>query len=316
MNKNGNINSGDLLWHLERVSMSGVNGKRIDNISIDIESGVTAVIGPSGSGKTSMLNLLVEYEKQDSGQITVADKAKPFFWVPQNLGLWPHMRVGEHLDAMTSRSDKEATAMMLERFEMMDKQNVYPSQLSQGEKSRLAMARALISSPSVLVMDEPLINIDPAKQLFFWDIVIEIAEKKGISLVYATHSPKHVVGTAANVICMNNAAIIYSGSVEELYHSPSSFELAEYLGDINWIEKDDSFLVPEKVETLFPLKLRPEQVTLKKNPNGHLKVLKSIFRGEITMSVIEDKVSGKRYELYHRPSTKPQNGEIVELILK
>ena len=310
------INEKEFLWKLKNISMTGVNGLRLDDLTLEINSGITALIGPSGSGKSSLLNIISEFEHPCKGSINKSDKVKSFFWVPPNHGLWPHMRVGEHLDAMTIEPIKDATDEMLARFEILEKKNAFPSQLSEGEKSRLAIARALIASPAVLVMDEPLINIDPAKQMLFWDKVVEMARECEISLIYATHSPKHVVGTADNVICMRDALVIYYGNVEELYHSPPNMELAEYLGDINWITEDDKIFLPEGAEPTFPLSLRPEQVVLKKNHKGKYKVIKSMFRGEITKTIIEDKDSDNSFELYHRPAFKPEAGGGVDLIFK
>jgi ABC-type Fe3+/spermidine/putrescine transport system ATPase subunit len=302
------------LWKLDRVSMRGSHGYRLEEVSLVIPEGITAVIGPSGAGKTSFLNILASFEKYDSGRIIRGDDSLSIFWVPQNNGLWSHLNVAEHLAVMMVKSDNSRIDKMLELFEMSHKKTAYPSQLSKGEQSRLAMARALIVPHDILIMDEPLSNIAPASEMMLWNRVLDVAEESSTSIIYATHSPKHVLGTAENVICLNNASIVYSGSVEVLYFSPSSHELGEYLGEINWFSEDVKIPIQALSGITLPAGVRPEQVRLKKYEGAPFKVINSVFRGEITETLLEDVKSGESLKLLHRSVKNFRSGESVDIV--
>ncbi len=304
------------LWQLDKVSMAGPQGDRLKNVSLCISSGITAVIGPSGAGKSSLLNLLVKFEQPDSGEIYQSEDAVPFFWVPQNHGLWQNLTVREHLLAMMETPQNSRIDKILEQFDIAHKDSAYPSHLSKGEQSRLAMARALVVPPRVLVMDEPLINLPPSRQMEYWNKVINIALENAVSLVYATHSPKYVIGSADCVVCVKDSEIFYSGSVEALYHSPESFELAEYLGDINWFTDENKIFIKALGDIQLPLGIRPEQVRLEQSSNGSFKVINSIFRGEMTETTLASVFSKKDIILLHRSAGVPENGELCEIVFE
>ena len=290
-----------MLWKLEKISLKGENKYRLNDLSLEIDFGITAVMGHSGAGKTSLLNILVDFEKPDSGKITQLIERKehplPLFWVPSNHGLWPHLNVEEHINAVKAApfSCKE----LLAKFAISDRKKAYPSQLSCGECSRLSIARALAANPAVLVMDEPLLNVDPARKLHFWDIIVDYAEKMNIAMVYVSHAPRYVIGFAENIICMANGSIDFSGSVDKLYHNPPSQERAKFLGEINWFTCEDSCFFPSEKR---PIALRPEQISIKKDSQSKLEVIHSRFMGEITETELKERVSGRSKIFFHRPA--------------
>ena len=303
------------LWRLDNVSMPGTHGDRLKELSLDIPKGITALIGPSGAGKSSLLNLLVDFEQAGTGTIHRSASSLSFYWVPQNNGLWPHMNVVEHLAAMSKRPDGGRIDEILEKFELSHKKTAYPSQLSKGEQARLAMARALVVPHDVLILDEPLSHLSPARELVLWDLVLTIAGEFSTSIVYSTHSPKHVLGSAEHVVCLKEGGVIYSGSVETLYHSPPSFELAEYLGEINWLTEKSNMSIQAPIGRTFPLGVRPECIKLTKCDDASFKVLSSLFRGEITETVLEDLKSGECIKLKHRSSVIPEIGDLLDVLI-
>ena len=304
-----------LLWKLKNISINGPQGARLKELSLELLSGKTAIIGPSGAGKSSLLNLLVEFETIDTGIIHISDDAVPFYWVPQNHGLWPNLNVKEHLRTMMQKPDNNRIDEIMRKFDISHKEQAYPAHLSKGEQSRLAMARALVVPPKVLIMDEPLINLPPSKQMHYWKVVTELAEKYSISLIYATHSPKYVIGTADRVICLKDSQLLYSGSVEKLYHSPGSFELAEYLGDINWFTEENKIFTQALSNISFPFGIRPEEILLKPASNGKLKVVRSIFRGDITETTLRLVADGEEISILHRTPISLKIGDFCTLIL-
>ena len=234
----------DYLWKLEGVELSGGgHAKRLHGIDMEICRGITAVVGHSGSGKTSLLNLLTGFEKPDKGivcnKIEKGDFTAKLFWSPHNGGLWPHLTVEEHIAAVRGKNTFEESSRLLELFELDDKKSRHPGELSRGECSRLSIARAIAADPAVLVFDEPLVNIDSSRRRKLWRMIIEEIKRKNKSLVYTTHSPSHVIGSADTVACISGGHVIYDGTVEKLYISPPSKELASYLGEINWLEKEE-----------------------------------------------------------------------------
>ena len=315
MKENKEQHNNTHLWELQNISMNGPQGARLKNLSLKLSKGITAIIGPSGAGKSSLLNLLVEFEKIDSGTINTFNAALPYYWVPQNHGLWANLNTREHLAAMMQKPDNKKIDEIMGKFEISHKAKAYPSHLSKGEQSRLAMARALIVPPKVLIMDEPLINLPPSKQMHYWNLLREMADKHSISLIYATHSPKYVIGSADHVICLKDGHLLYSGSVEKLYHFPTSFELAEYLGDINWFtEEDEIFINTQTTDLSFPFGIRPENLHLKLCSNGKFKIINSIFRGEVTETTIKAP-SGKEISLLHRAPFPLKSGAFCTIIL-
>lgn len=292
-----------MLWKLTNVCLKGEEHHRLKEVNLEIGSGTTAVMGHSGAGKTSLLNLLVEFEKPDQGtminEIQQENHALPLFWVPANLGLWPHLNVEEHLRSVMPDDSRDVDGI-LAKFAITDKKQSFPAQLSCGECSRLSMARALAADSAVLVMDEPLLNVDPARKLYFWDVIVDQAAELGIALVYVSHFPRYVTGCADNIVCMEDGRVEYCGAVEELYHRPVSRKLAEYLGEINWFEDDEKCFSDSK-------SLRPEQLTITLAPNGNFEIIRSRFMGEIAETELKDKSSGKTKILFHRPAGNDLN---------
>lgn len=199
----------DPLWTLDRVTLHGRGRPRLNDVTLTIHPGVTAVIGYSGAGKTSLLNVLVGFEKADQGRIvkppeqtgmSVPPKRLPLFGVPQNDGLWPHLTALEHLTAVAPvllpplrRGGAEnRTAYcdsLLAAFDLAHRADRRPDQLSQGERARLSVARAIASHAAVLVMDEPLAHVDPARLGNYWNVLSEHGRATDTSLTIATHSP-------------------------------------------------------------------------------------------------------------------------------
>jgi iron(III) transport system ATP-binding protein len=216
------------LWTLEDLAVRG----RLQPTSLRIEPGITAVMGNSGAGKTTLLNLLVGFEQADGGRLS----GKPsVFWVPQDRGLWPPLTAREHLMQVNPNADIDR---LLATFDLQSRADARPAELSQGEAARLSIARALAAQPDVLVMDEPLANIDESRARDYWRAIL--AETK--SLVYATHAPGSVIGDADRVICLRDGAVIYDGDVQTLYHQPPTAESASCLGPGNWFSPKDSQL--------------------------------------------------------------------------
>ena len=226
------------LWQLNSVNVRGRDRARLHDVSLTIEPGITAVIGASGAGKSSLLNLLVSFEKPTIGTVRSGienSEGLPVFWVPQNAGLWSHLDVADHLAVVSD--DKEKCEELLRAFDLDDKSNAFPDTLSAGERGRLSVARALASGADVLVMDEPLANVDPVRAEKYWRFIREHCQQT--SLVFATHSVDTVLREADHVVCLSDGVVKYAGCKDVLYDTPTSMELAELLGPANWFGQPD-----------------------------------------------------------------------------
>lgn len=285
------------LWQVNHATL----GTRLRDVSLSIPPGVTSVLGQSGAGKTSLLNLLVCFERPDKGEISSSlEKGShrlPLFWVPSDGGLWPHLTVAQHLTAV--QADKVDN--WLAEFDLTAQRDARPDTLSLGERSRLSVARALAADAAVLVMDEPLVHVDPTRVGQYWEIIRRQVASRGISLVFATHSPQAVLAEAQWVICLRDGQIIYEGSVEELYWRPATPELAGCLGEVNWLLPDEArlwLLRDEQTAKAF----RPEQILLQTDTSAPCVVESSRFQGSVAEVRLRHEPTGKIRQFFHRPS--------------
>ena len=286
----------EILWNLEQVCCYGNNHTiRLDRISTEIRTGITAVLGPSGAGKTSLLNLLVQFEQPDSGTIQKKIKRKnenniELYWIPQDYGLWPDLTVNEHLQLVNSTITDESRNNLMQQFGLSAHSHKLPGYLSKGEQARLAVARALAAEPAVLVMDEALVHVDQAVKTRIWDYVLNYVKKQNISLIFSTHNHQEVVADANNVICLKNGKISYAGTVEQLYDNPASPETAGFMGEFNWLDDKDIPLWTNN-QKMKPGCVRPENMQIKPDRDSALYIKKISFRSSIT-----------EIELLHQPT--------------
>lgn len=327
----------ETLWQLRSVSLfrgPGGSRPRLDDLTLNIEAGATAIMGCSGSGKTSLLNLLVGFEKPDRGQVRAtllsSDGRLPLFWVPPNEGLWPHLTVAEHLGHVipSGAEQQEQIGRLLEAFDLGGLIAALPGTLSAGERARLAVARALAARPRVLVMDEPLVHVDRLAARRYWQLVSAHAAETGTSLVFATHWPEVVVRGAPHVVYLKEGRALYDGPVEDLYWRPSTEELAFCLGDANWLRPEEAelWLGPaewgmlgrgpaesgvkcgcsrSRPQATQAIVLRPEQVQLIADANSPIQLRAARSSGTVAESQLVHEPSGQTRWFFHRPHPEP-----------
>lgn len=315
------LQSKALLWSLKDVSLKCASGIRLDQITLEIPQGVSAIMGYSGAGKTSLLNLLVNFEAPDQGTITRMQDGFPsesdldLFWVPHNLGLWPQYTVQDHLMLVHPGVDslQETVDELLTAFGLLQVRNQYPGQISQGEASRLSVARALASRAKVLVMDEPLVHVDQTHWSTYWNTIRNYCLKNNTSLVFSTHQPELVLREAAHVTCLDQGTVIYSGVVSDLYNAPPSYHAATYLGPVNDLALMKNLSEqPEKHDELNLV--RAEQVRLDKNEQSLWEVQSTTFSGSIEEVTLSHRESQTTQTFFHRPvRSELQRGDRVSI---
>lgn len=296
------------LWRIERALLPGHPRPRLDSVSLTIPAGVTAILGPSGAGKSSLLSVLTGFEQLQSGRLERCFEAPagrlPVFWTPPNDGLWPHLTVGDHLRTVAPQcfAENGKITELLSRFDLQDKTDTLPDHLSQGESARLALARALAADPAVLVLDEPLVHVDPARVRKYWDVVqAHRQERAPVSLVFSTHSAEAVIREAEYVVCLNEGRVVYSGSVRQLYSEPPSSDLAWSLGPVNWITAADAPTWLHQNAAAVDRGYRPERLTVAESAASPLVVQQSRSCGGFDELDLLDDKSGSRRRFYHRP---------------
>lgn len=281
----------DALWTLDRVSLGA---RRLREVSVEIPRGMTAVVGWSGAGKTSLLNVLVGFERPDRGVIAAPASVA---WSPQDGGLWPHCTLLEHLEI--ARGDREGLETLLDALDLRELADARPAELSQGEAARLAVARALASRAGILVMDEPLAHVDPARVARYWTALRE--HLAGRSLVFATHSPEAALGHAEHVICLRDGRVLHAGPIAEAYAHPPNREVMECLGPGNWVTPDEAAMwFDEKLRE--PRCYRPEQIAIEPAHISHVVVTATTFLGSHAETELRQVNAAAVRKFLHRPA--------------
>jgi putative spermidine/putrescine transport system ATP-binding protein len=234
---------------LRNLSKAFGGVRAVDRVSLDVPAGaVVSLLGPSGSGKTTTLNLIAGFLAADSGDIlldgrSVADvppHRRNIGMVFQSYSLFPHMTVADNvgfpLRMRTRLSREEAgkrVAGMLELVQLAHLAARYPRQLSGGQQQRVAMARALVSHPSLLLMDEPLGALDKKLREQMQIEIKHIHRSVGTTVVYVTHDQDEALTMSDIVVVMHQSRIAQVGSPRALYESPANLFVADFLGDSN-----------------------------------------------------------------------------------
>jgi len=335
----------DRLWMLDRVSLAGRPTPRLADVSLVIRPGMTAVVGYSGAGKTSLLNLLVGYERPFSGHVVceiqggptllvgrnvfrrrnvswrdlsdtecraTLKSRLPVFWVPQDDGLWPKITAKRHLELISPESCREGVGALLTAFDLTSVAEATPERLSRGEASRLAVARAIASGATVLVLDEPLAHVDPARRSRYWDVLLRHVSENGSSLVFASHEPADVLRYADRAIGLRDGRVVFDGEVTALYESAPDEATALLLGPVNWIGTRDSerWQVRGAVASAC---VRPERLGVEPAADGPAAVVRSRPGGPMDETELRCETTGEARRFVHRPAGRLEPGTRVRL---
>jgi iron(III) transport system ATP-binding protein len=235
---------------ISHISKSFGSTKVISDISFEVGAGeFFSLLGPSGCGKSTLLRIIAGLEEADSGSVAV--NGSPINHVPpQNRGigmvfqqyaLWPHMTIAQNVRfglETQSISNKERDQRMLralDRVQMTEFRSRYPHQISGGQQQRVALARALAMQPSIILLDEPLSNLDARLRAEIRDELAELHLKLGTTMVYVTHDQEDALALSTRLAIMNRGTIEQIGSPQEVYQSPASPFCARFIGDANLV---------------------------------------------------------------------------------
>ena len=235
---------------IERLEKRFGNVAALKSLSLRVEEGeLISLLGPSGCGKTTTLRCVAGFEQPDAGEILfdaqnitqLPPERRDIGMVFQNYALFPHMTVSQNL-AFGLEMRKVSQANVAERVKqalrmvqldaMLDR---YPRQLSGGQQQRVALARALVIEPRMLLLDEPLANLDASLREEMRFFIRDLQQRVGITTLYVTHDQSEAMVMSDRVVVMFSGEIAQVGPPRDLYARPASREVAQFIGRTQFV---------------------------------------------------------------------------------
>ena len=225
----------------------------VNHVQIEVNKGeMLTLLGPSGCGKTTTLRCIAGLEKPEEGDIVIDGKpmlSKGFIhpskrgigMVFQNYAVWPHMKVfnnivyGLKLQKISKKSIQERAQQVLALVGLNGLEDRYPAQLSGGEQQRVALARALVTNPKVLLLDEPLSNLDAKLREKMRFEIKSLVRRMGITSVYVTHDQAEAMVISDRIAVMESGNVVQIGTAQEIYKKPANRFVADFIGTMNFM---------------------------------------------------------------------------------
>ena len=225
----------------------------INHIQLEVEKGeMLTLLGPSGCGKTTTLRCIAGLEKPDGGDIVIDGKPmlsqgfvepskRGIGMVFQNYAVWPHMKVynnivyGLKIQKMPRQQMSEKAHQVLDLVGLSGLEDRYPAQLSGGQQQRVALARALVGNPKVLLLDEPLSNLDAKLREELRFEIKSLVRRMGITAVYVTHDQAEAMVISDRIAVMDSGNVVQIGTAQEIYAKPANRFVADFIGTMNFL---------------------------------------------------------------------------------
>jgi iron(III) transport system ATP-binding protein len=225
----------------------------VNRIQLEVNQGeMLTLLGPSGCGKTTTLRCIAGLETPEEGDIVidgqpmlsegfVQPSKRGIGMVFQNYAVWPHMKVfnnivyGLKLQKVPRQSIQEKAQKVLELVGLEGLEDRYPAQLSGGQQQRVALARALVTNPKVLLLDEPLSNLDAKLREELRFEIKSLVRRMGITSVYVTHDQAEAMVISDRIAVMDSGNVIQIGSAQEIYKQPANRFVADFIGTMNFM---------------------------------------------------------------------------------
>ncbi|MBI5167794.1 MAG: ABC transporter ATP-binding protein [candidate division NC10 bacterium] len=340
--------------HLEKVSKCFGEVWAVRNVSLHIRQGeFYTFLGPSGCGKTTLLRIIAGFVEPDGGEVFLDKEAvtrvppwkRDVGMVFQNYALWPHMAVFDNVafglrEREVPKSEIKARVLdALKKVNLEGLEARRPSELSGGQQQRVALARTLVIEPRVLLLDEPLSNLDAKLRLQMRNELVKLQKDLGITTIYVTHDQEEALTLSNRIAVMNQGSVIQVGSPREIYGQPQDPFVAEFVGTSNFFPGEVVEAIPERllvktqegtIEVAIPenfwrgrvgepvlLSVRPEAIQLRlpqeedhNKGNRFLGTVKtSAFQGPLVLYEVELK-RGTNIKVI---SPNPKGGEVFRV---
>lgn len=286
----------------------------VDNLNLNVKEGeLLSLLGPSGCGKTTTLRMIAGFEDLTTGEIWIDDKPvsikdKNLYVPPENRGLgmvfqafavWPHLNIFENVAfplkvKKMNRSDIEKKVKSaLKHTKLSGLENSYPSDLSGGQLQRIALARAIVIQPKVMLLDEPLSNLDPKLRESMRFEIKELQERFNFTVVFVTHDQAEAMAISDRMVVMDMGKIVQVDTPKGLYTNPKNKFVYRFLGLSNFIdvELSDGKVYPKDsrgqaipcdipadfTERSATIATRPNEIEINRKNGYKTKVEKRIF---------------------------------------
>jgi spermidine/putrescine transport system ATP-binding protein len=261
------VTAGHIQVSLRHVSRAFGDVKAVDDVSIDIERGTfVSLLGPSGCGKTTLLRITIGLERPDSGRVFIngtdvtdaPPNKRPAGLVFQHGALFPHMTVagnvayGLRRKGWKSGPVRDRVHDMLRLVQLEGLEERRPSQLSGGQARRVGLARALATSPEVLLLDEPLSALDLKLRKEMELQLRRIHREVGTTFVYVTHDQEEALVMSQRIVVMRAGRIVQDATPREIYRRPSSVFVAGFIGQTNLVTGRVSSLLRDRADIVLP----------------------------------------------------------------
>lgn len=341
---------GEFAVELVDVSKHFGNVVAVDHVSLQIEDGeFFSMLGPSGCGKTTTLRLVAGFEMPSEGELLLYGRPmgqipafrRPVNTVFQNYALFPHMtieqNVGFGLQMKGGISKKEIKTNVMEALEMVQLPHLAqrrPHQLSGGQQQRIALARALVNRPEVLLLDEPLGALDLKLRKAMQIELKQLQEQVGITFIYVTHDQEEALTMSDRIAVMSEGKVLQVGEPMEIYEHPRTRFVADFIGESNFlpgvvdsITGDEVVVlvdnqIPVRAHTDLSLSkgqpasvvVRPEKITLGEEGDITGQIAEVVYIGtdtryvvkltqQTSLTVREQNADPERVRLYHQGET-------------
>ncbi|GAA4265694.1 ABC transporter ATP-binding protein [Frondihabitans peucedani] len=281
----------------------------VDSFDLVLERGeLVALLGPSGCGKTTTLRMIAGFLEPDAGTVEIEGRdvtdlgpeKRPSAMVFQNYALWPHLTVFKNVAfpltlKRLSKAEISARVMTaLETVGLTHHAESRPAHISGGEQQRAALARAIVQEPGLLLLDEPLSNLDAKLRVRVREEIREIQQRLGITTVMVTHDQEEALAISDRVAVMNAGRIEQVGAPADLYANPATTFVASFIGSMNWLAgptvaaaRAGAAAAAAADRAAESWAVRPEDVRFEAVPDGEATILRVLPHGHFSELVID-----------------------------